>query len=77
VGSQGLFSLAKLKAGLAQIEQENRELLEQNHLLQREIYDLRNNRSEIEKILREEYGYVADKEKVFVLPEGRENKVEP
>jgi cell division protein FtsB len=69
VGSQGLLSLMKLNKSLGLIEEENRRLLEEKHLLQKEVYSLTKNPAELEKIIREEYGYVSQNEKVYVLPD--------
>ena len=79
MGSQGLFSYLKLQRSLSQIEEENRKLLERNHDLQREVYGLRNSPTELERIIREEYGYVSEGEKAYLTPEPepREDRQEP
>ena len=68
-GKHGLFSYIRLKNDLEQLEFENKKLLERNHALQKDIFLLRNDLSHIERIIREEYGYISDGEMVYLFDE--------
>ena len=67
-GSQGATKLLKLKGSLEELEQRNRVLLHQNQNLEKEVYLLRNSPAYLEKIAREEYGYMYPGEKVYTVP---------
>ncbi len=66
-GQQGLFSLFQLKESLNRIEKENLELLEESHAFEKDIYLLRNNSSHLEKIAREEFGYISKGETLYLF----------
>jgi cell division protein FtsB len=68
-GPQGVVELRRLRGALAQLEEENEVLLLQNQALEKEVYLLRNDEAHLEKVAREEYGYVRDGEKVYTVPD--------
>ena len=78
-GQHGLFSYIQLEKNLEQLEQKNKKLLETNHALQKDVFLLRNDVPQIERVIREEYGYIANGEKVYLLeePGGTEHKQHP
>jgi len=65
-GPQGLVSLGEQKDDASRLELKTRELLEQNHALQKEIYLLNHDAAFIRKVAREELGYVARGEEVYL-----------
>lgn len=71
-GQQGLFSFFELKESLHRIEKENLELLEESHAFEKDIYLLRNNPGHVEKIAREEFGYISKGETLYLFqgPDG-------
>lgn len=68
-GEHGFLSYLKLKENLNQLKQRNRELVEQDHALQKDVHRLRSDPSFIEKVMREEFGYISNGEKVYVFPD--------
>ena len=66
-GPQGVIEFLKLRGSLKQLEAENRVLLIRNQALEKEVYLLRNSPAYMEKVAREEYGYMVDGEKVFTF----------
>jgi cell division protein FtsB len=66
-GPQGALEFLKLRGSLIQLEEENRVLLERNQALEKEVYLLRNSPAYVEKVAREEYGYIYDGEKVYTF----------
>lgn len=67
-GPQGAIKFLELKASLDELEERNRVLLQQNQGLEKEVYLLRNSPDFLEKIAREEYGYIYPGEKVYEIP---------
>jgi len=78
-GQHGFFSYLELKKNLAGLEQRNLELVEENHALQKDVHRLRNDTSFMKKVLREEYGYISNGERVYVVsdPEPADEGREP
>lgn len=68
-GQYGLIKFIQFKKSLQQMEAENRRLREETDALSREVYLLRRNLAHIEKLAREEYGYIDNGEKVFSISE--------
>ena len=68
-GPQGVIQFLKLRSGLEDLEKENEVLLIENQLLEKQVYWLRNSPAYLEKIAREEYGYIYAGEKVYRFPE--------
>jgi len=68
-GEYGLFKFIQLKKSLQQMEAENSQLREAIDSLSKEVYLLRRSPAHIEELAREEYGYIADGEKIFSLSE--------
>jgi cell division protein FtsB len=71
-GKHGLFSYFEMRETLQKLEGENLDRLKKNHSQEKEIYLLRDSPSYVEKIAREEYGYIRKGEKIFWFPEGKE-----
>ena len=69
-GPQGVIELLKLKGSLKRLKMQNEVLLQRNQTLEKEVYLLRNSRSYLEKVAREEYGYAYEGEKVYILSDG-------
>jgi len=65
-GSRGILSLLQQRENARTIDHENRKLLEQNQALEKEIYLLRTDPSFLRKVAREELGYIAEGEKVYL-----------
>jgi cell division protein FtsB len=61
-----------MRETLQKLEGENLDRLKKNHSQEKEIYLLRDSPSYVEKIAREEYGYIRKGEKIFWFPEGKE-----
>jgi cell division protein FtsB len=66
-GPQGAVGFLKLRGSLRQLEAENRVLLLQNQALEKEVYLLRNNPAYMEKVAREEYGYIHEGDRVYTF----------
>lgn len=71
-GDRGLFSYLEMKGTLQKLQKENLERFTKNRSLEKEIYLLRHSPSYVEKVAREEYGYLYKGERIFWLPEGSE-----
>ncbi len=68
-GPQGAVELGRLKGALEQLEKENDVLLRENQEMEKEVYLLQKSRSYLEKVAREEYGYIYPGETVYSLSE--------
>ena len=68
-GHQGLLRLLQLKESLQLMENENTGLIERSHALEKEIYLLKNDSRHVEKIAREDYGYIANGETLYQFHE--------
>ncbi len=68
-GSRGIFSLVEQRENTQRIDQENRKILEQNQRLKKEIYLLQTSPSYLRKVAREELGYIAEGEKIYLPPD--------
>ena len=66
-GPHGAIKFLKLKGSLEELEEKNRVLLLQNQAVEKEVYLLRNSSAYLEKIAREEYGYIYPGEKVYSI----------
>jgi cell division protein FtsB len=63
------MELFKRRASLKRLEAENRALLLRNQALEKEVYLLRNSPDYVEKVAREEFGFIQDGEKVYTFSE--------
>ena len=68
-GQYGLVKFIQLKKSLQKMEAENSQLREQIDALSKEVYLLKRSPVHIEELAREEYGYIANGEKIFSLSE--------
>ena len=66
-GPHGAIKFLKLKESLKELEGKNRVLLLQNQAVEKEVYLLRNSSDYVEKIAREEYGYIYPGENVYSI----------
>jgi cell division protein FtsB len=67
-GPHGALKFLKLKGSLEELEERNKVLLHQNQDLEKEVYLLRNSPDYLEKIAREEYGYIYPGETMYTIP---------
>ena len=68
-GENGLTALLRLREKVLRVEASNRDLLEENRALAKEIDLLENSPEYVERIAREEYGYLREGEEVYVVSE--------
>ncbi len=68
-GQHGVFHFFQLKKSVSTVRENNIALAEENQNLEKEIYLLRNSAFHIEKIAREEYGYIYKGERIYLFPE--------
>ena len=68
LGQHGVCHYLQLKKRWHQVQAENIALIEKNNNLAKEIYLLKNSMKYIERIAREEYGYIQKGEQVFLFP---------
>jgi len=65
-GPRGIFALLALNGKAHRIHEGNRTLLEANQALGKEIYLLRASPSFLQKVAREELGYIAEGETIYL-----------
>ncbi|MFO0723622.1 MAG: septum formation initiator family protein [Myxococcota bacterium] len=68
-GAQGVVRREKLDEDLGEVQQLNDELARQNQALKREIEALKNDDDYVERVIKDELGWVRADELILIFPE--------